>query len=467
MQEPSDGHIVERNPDQLIFRFYQSDRSARVDSRGMDIRHTPHYKLALAVLRGEVRNPNHPALRMYNTHCVYEHVCGCGALRSIQTFLANINEWNRNIDNIGGYIEIVQDPSGYEYITDGAHRAAFLTAYNDIHREQRRIRCYIRGQFHWPRLRGLVDDIPLDNDELRRRLREEGEKSHRTYPTGLFSGQSLEPGQRILSPNSKHILTYQSDGNLCIYSLSKKNNWVCTWATMTNGTKPGQVRMQVDGNFVVYTQQREAIRATATYKFPDSRIEMQDDGNLVIYDVKNQPLWDSKSYQMQKKESPHSRILAEEFPARDLNAGPEKRRDSITVEEPHNHNHKITQHRDGSFSVFRGRHEFSHEEAQDFGKKNFKNWRAHQVEDSPEILAREVLAHDAKHHLHDEKEEQNKKPQKRKNSITVEEPLNGNHKITQHRNGFFSVSKGGQKLSHDEAQEFGKEYFKSWQRAAR
>jgi hypothetical protein len=281
------------------------------------MRNTPHYQLARAVLEGRVSptrarglngvdGSNDCAFQMYEIHAAYENSY-TGGIRDPITFVHNVAEWNRSIDQIGGHIEIVLDTAGWsrDYIVDGAHRAAFLAAYNDVHQQARQVYCLIVRDPGWGRVTELVDDIYPEpssrgHDELRqRRLAAKAPcEGFFKYPSSLLSGQRMTAGQSLVSPNGSYRLTYQSDGNLCIY-----NNEKCTWSAMTNGTTPGQVLMQPNGNFVIYIPGRP-LKGTMTAGNPNSRINMQDDGNLVVYDANGHPTWASKSCEMQDALNP-------------------------------------------------------------------------------------------------------------------------------------------------------------------
>jgi hypothetical protein len=54
------------------------------------------------------------------------------------------------------------------------------------------------------------------------------------------------------------------------------------------------LRLQQDGNLVVYTDGKPAYEAPGAYPNGNTAI-MQDDGNFVLYNVSNQPLWASNT----------------------------------------------------------------------------------------------------------------------------------------------------------------------------
>jgi hypothetical protein len=96
-------------------------------------------------------------------------------------------------------------------------------------------------------------------------------------PSALMSGQSLEPGQSIVSPGRHASLHYQHDGNLVVYL-----DGAPVWATMTDGATAGSLQMQHDGNLVLYSADA-AVWATSTSGHPGAMVQLQDDGNFVVY----------------------------------------------------------------------------------------------------------------------------------------------------------------------------------------
>lgn len=114
----------------------------------------------------------------------------------------------------------------------------------------------------------------------------------------LNLGQSLLPGQSLISANRNYRLIYQPDGNLVLYR--NRDNFPL-WSTKTYNQPAGKCIMQSDGNFVMYKPNGEAIWASIkNWNVPDpcrgQFLIMQDDGNAVIYDGNNVPMWSSGTY---------------------------------------------------------------------------------------------------------------------------------------------------------------------------
>jgi hypothetical protein len=55
------------------------------------------------------------------------------------------------------------------------------------------------------------------------------------------------------------------------------------WVSGGNGTTPGHVSFQSDGNLVVYDSSDKPVWASNTNNQGATRLDLQDDGNLVIY----------------------------------------------------------------------------------------------------------------------------------------------------------------------------------------
>ncbi len=102
----------------------------------------------------------------------------------------------------------------------------------------------------------------------------------------LPSGQTLNPGDRMVSGGSAYTLIMQGDGNAVIYNTSNQALW--NSATFQAGSR---LVMQGDGNAVIYNTSNQALWNSATYGNPGSQLVLQADGNLVTYNASSQPTW--------------------------------------------------------------------------------------------------------------------------------------------------------------------------------
>ncbi len=94
----------------------------------------------------------------------------------------------------------------------------------------------------------------------------------------LFSGESLSPGQSVLSADGRFRFTYQWDGNLVLYQ-----GGAALWNSGTAGRSAGRTVMQPDGNLVVYDAGGRAAWWSGTNGLSGSWLAVQNDGNAVIY----------------------------------------------------------------------------------------------------------------------------------------------------------------------------------------
>ena len=103
----------------------------------------------------------------------------------------------------------------------------------------------------------------------------------------LNPGGRLFPGDALSSPNGRLILKMQDDGNLVLYASGNTP----IWATGTNG-RPGSIlAMQEDGNLVVIAPGNVPVWSSRTFGQPECVLIIQDYGNLVIYAAGNRAVW--------------------------------------------------------------------------------------------------------------------------------------------------------------------------------
>ncbi|HET9239711.1 MAG TPA: hypothetical protein VFO10_20795 [Oligoflexus sp.] len=107
------------------------------------------------------------------------------------------------------------------------------------------------------------------------------------YTNHLSAGDTLKPGERLQSSNGRYYLSYQTDGNLALYTADGK----FLWNTGTSGPA-GFATMQTDGNFAIYGPNGGFKWNTGTTS-AGSRLVLQDDGNLVVYTPAGAAAWSS------------------------------------------------------------------------------------------------------------------------------------------------------------------------------
>jgi hypothetical protein len=101
------------------------------------------------------------------------------------------------------------------------------------------------------------------------------------------------------SQSASAWLILQADGNLVVY---RKRDGVATWSSNTGGHPGAVMKMQKDGNLVIYAgvkpvnQLGPALWSSRTWNNPGAYSILQDDGNFVIYRADGTPAWDSHTW---------------------------------------------------------------------------------------------------------------------------------------------------------------------------
>jgi len=107
----------------------------------------------------------------------------------------------------------------------------------------------------------------------------------------LWNNNKLYPGQTLVTSDSKHKLTLQSDGNLVLYNSAG----AATWASNTAGKPVTQLAMQSDGNLVLYGTNGQALWNSNTSGKGISSLAIQSDGNVVVYTAQGVATWASNT----------------------------------------------------------------------------------------------------------------------------------------------------------------------------
>jgi hypothetical protein len=107
----------------------------------------------------------------------------------------------------------------------------------------------------------------------------------------LGSGQTLGTEARLQSADQRYTLVMQRDSNLVQYVGSRP-----LWASNTAGRNSYNdtiLRMQGDGNLVLYAHNNVPIWASNTAGNPGAFLVLQNDANLVVVHPSGRPLWAS------------------------------------------------------------------------------------------------------------------------------------------------------------------------------
>lgn len=118
-------------------------------------------------------------------------------------------------------------------------------------------------------------------------------KSYKFGRSTLQPGQSLQPGEGLMSPQRKFAFVLQKDGNLCLYKMTKDSE---DFVKCVGEQRGARLDMQQDGNLVLYSSDGGAVWSSDTYRGNDSQkgrhIWMSDiDGKALQMTAK-----DGKSY---------------------------------------------------------------------------------------------------------------------------------------------------------------------------
>lgn len=116
-------------------------------------------------------------------------------------------------------------------------------------------------------------------------------------PSTLRAGESLKPGEELLSDNGQYRLVMQGDGNLVLYEPGNSPVWSTdTWRSINPIFRPITAELQNDGNFVLYSTTRWPAWATGTDGSGATNLVMQNDRNAVMYRPDGSPVWSTNTW---------------------------------------------------------------------------------------------------------------------------------------------------------------------------
>lgn len=104
--------------------------------------------------------------------------------------------------------------------------------------------------------------------------------------------RAIFPGQTLETPDRRHRLSLQHDGNLVL-----RRDGHAVWDSGTWGKNPGRLVLQHDGNLVLRDKNGRALWNTNTPGKGPARLKMQSDGNLVLRHFNGRATWDTKTNQ--------------------------------------------------------------------------------------------------------------------------------------------------------------------------
>ncbi|WP_197084540.1 hypothetical protein [Saccharothrix sp. ST-888] len=101
----------------------------------------------------------------------------------------------------------------------------------------------------------------------------------------FYPPATLHKNHAWVSGNGRAVLRVQEDGNFVLY---KDNH--AAWQAPGAWPNADYAVMQEDGNFVLYNHAGQPIWAAGTWH-KGAYLAVQDDGNVVVYDRNNRPVW--------------------------------------------------------------------------------------------------------------------------------------------------------------------------------
>lgn len=99
------------------------------------------------------------------------------------------------------------------------------------------------------------------------------------------AGSELHRNWAWTSGNGRAVLRLQEDGNVVLYKDGR-----AVWQAPNAWSRGDSVIVQEDGNVVVHDRDRNPVWASNTAGHPGATLAVQDDGNAVVYQD-GHPLW--------------------------------------------------------------------------------------------------------------------------------------------------------------------------------
>jgi len=112
------------------------------------------------------------------------------------------------------------------------------------------------------------------------------------HPDRLDPGETLPNNGWLRANHGDYSLRMQPDGNLVIYTKGTR----ATWATGTNKNGGWSARMDKSGALVVLNKAGKVVWTSGSKGPPGCWLQMQSDGNLVIYTQAHKSVWSSGTY---------------------------------------------------------------------------------------------------------------------------------------------------------------------------
>lgn len=124
-------------------------------------------------------------------------------------------------------------------------------------------------------------DIGTRRSSARRLLRAEPEST-------CVAGESLAPGDHMVSSRRDFIAVMRTDGVVAVYHLDSGAE---LWSVGTRSGAGASLRMQDDGDLVVTSRDGHQLWSSETGGHPGAYVHLADDGRLTICSFYGDVLW--------------------------------------------------------------------------------------------------------------------------------------------------------------------------------
>jgi len=141
---------------------------------------------------------------------------------------------------------------------------------------------------------GVCGEVPTDRPE-EEIAKKTIEKLELSYDNQLTALEDLWNGYYLISKNHEYTAGILKNGNFIISKSASLDPGKMIWNAEIVGSYKGPfvLRMQRDGNLVVYSEGYNATWHTNTYDKKDAYLTLTDDGKLILYDRDDKPIWSS------------------------------------------------------------------------------------------------------------------------------------------------------------------------------
>lgn len=166
----------------------------------------------------------------------------------------------------------------------------------------RRIECKSNGKEYWVDTETSIS-YDIDTEESWKAF----DKKYKVYNNTLLSGESLNPGDKIMSGNCQYSLRVTSLGNLELLNGYEEK---VLWSTGTSGLSP-RLTLNDDGKLRLTDSYNNVIwEVSGTSDSKCSYLKLEDDGNLILRNLIDwSVIWETRTWNgsMNSKKSGHNR----------------------------------------------------------------------------------------------------------------------------------------------------------------